>query len=404
MTNHQFRGFRLARGLTQAKLAELVCDAVSRATGRPSAVDAQSISRIERGEITWPNGDTRGALHAVFGTDSDSDLGLYPKRTRLDAQKREPASVPLDPLRIAHEWLISDSPQVIESRSGRRVGSSLADQLQSRVVGLRHLDDQVAGKDLAPVVAKELGDSMRLVRGASYSSAIGKRLLTSIGELAQLAGWVASDAGKHAQAQRFYLSGVSAATDAGERGLAGNLLSSLSYQMANTGRANDALLLARSAVRGAMSAPPIVRALLLERVAWATARVGDAETTARLLDHVDDLFEARSPGDEEPEWVYWVTRDEIDTMRARCAVELGDPSTAEHLLIPVLSRYPKESERELALYWSWLAEAYLRAGQIDQAEPAMATVRRFAGSVRSQRVEDRMTILDSLVAKGRTRG
>jgi transcriptional regulator with XRE-family HTH domain len=404
MANNQIRGLRLARRLTQAKLAELVGDAVSRATGRASAIDAQTISRIERGEITWPSSDTRKALRAVFGVNSDDDLGLYPKRTRLDAEKHEATHTLLDPLRIAHEWLVADSPQVIESRFGRRIGSALAEQLQSRVVDLRHLDDQISGKDLVPVVTKELRDSMRLVRDASYSSAVGKSLLTSVGELAQLAGWVASDAGKHRQAESFYLSGVNAATDAGEYGLAGNLLSSLSYQMTNLSRSADALLLARTAAKGAVGAPPIVRALLLERVAWAAARVGDAETAARVLDQVDDLFEARSSGDEEPEWVYWVSRDEVDTMRARCAVELGNPNAAERLLIPVLSRYPKESERESALYWSWLAEAYIRAGQLDQAQPAIETVRGFAESVRSQRVEDRVTILDSLTSAPQGRG
>jgi hypothetical protein len=52
-----------------------------------------------------------------------------------------------------------------------------------------------------------------------------------------------------------------------DRVLAGQLLSSLSYQMANIGNPADAALLARSAVKGARNATPIVRALLLERVA-----------------------------------------------------------------------------------------------------------------------------------------
>ena len=304
-----------------------------------------------------------------------------------------------DPLRVAHEWLVSDTPQTVESRAGRRIGRSLVEQLERRVIELRYLDDEIAGKDLAPIVVKELHDSIALANEASYSEANGRRLLTSVGELSQLAGWVASDAGQHRQAQRFYLGGVDAATTAGDRGLAGNLLSSLSYQMSNTGESRNALLLARTAAKGAYDAAPVVRALLWERVAWAAAKSGDAVTAARVLDAVDDIFESRSPGDEEPEWTYWLSRDEVDTMRARCAVELGRPDEAETLLTPVLARYPETSKRESALYWSWLSEAFARAGDTDRATETLDTVKDFARLVNSQRVDDRIEAVERLLTK-----
>jgi len=47
-------------------------------------------------------------------------------------------------------------------------------------------------------------------------------------------------------------------------------------------------------------------------------------------------------------------------MRARCAVELGEATAAETLLAPVVERYPAERRREVALYLTWLAEAYAR--------------------------------------------
>ncbi|MCP2242298.1 hypothetical protein LX86_001019 [Lentzea aerocolonigenes] len=77
--------------------------------------------------------------------------------------------------------------------------------MDARVVELRHLDDVVGSADLLPAIRKELTESQTLVRNASYSDATGRRLLTVTGELAQIAGWVASDAGQHADAQRLYL-------------------------------------------------------------------------------------------------------------------------------------------------------------------------------------------------------
>ena len=60
-----------------------------------------------------------------------------------------------DPLRVAHEWLVSDSPGALHSESGRSVGDSLAGSLEARVIELRHLDDLIGGTDLFPLVWRE---------------------------------------------------------------------------------------------------------------------------------------------------------------------------------------------------------------------------------------------------------
>ena len=99
----------------------------------------------------------------------------------------------LDPLRIAHEWLVADGVVPIESDRGRRVGDTMADELERRVIELRHLDDIVGGGDLFPATA-ELVKAQDVVQRCSYSETTGRRLLTTVGELAQLAGWVTSDA------------------------------------------------------------------------------------------------------------------------------------------------------------------------------------------------------------------
>ena len=369
------RDLRRARGWTQARLAE----ELNRVTGRANFTDSE-IKRYERGKRT-PRPETRRHLAAVLGVPVETFDEALP-----------------DPLRRAHEWLVSDFPQTVESRSGRRVGTSLAGQVEARVVELRHLDDHVGGDDLAPAVERELRHTARLVTESAYTEPVGRRLLVAVGELAQLAGWTASDAARYDTAHRLYLDGVDAAQQAGDAGLAANLLSSLSYQIANVGRPDDALLLARSAVKGAVGASPAVRALLLERVAWAAARAGDADAADRTVGVVDDVFESRSAGDDEPEWTYWLTRDEVDTMAARVAVELGRPERAAGLLVPVLDRYPAGSSRELALYWAELAEAYARAGELDGAREALQRARGFAGLVNSPRADLRVSRAEDVIS------
>ncbi len=303
---------------------------------------------------------------------------------------------PQGPLRVAHEWLVADSPVAVASRAGRRVGPSLAVELETRVVRLRHLDDTLGGGDLYPVVEKELADVQQVLNSASYTEETGRQLLTVVAELAQLAGWTASDGGRYACAQSVYLTGVSAAQEACDRVLAGQLLSSLSYQMANVGDPRDAMLLARSAVKGADFASPVVRTLLLERLAWASARTGDQDGTRRALDAVDDTFEQRSPGVAEPEWVYWLDRREIDVMAGRCLIELGEPARAEPLLSTAITGYQANHVREVGLYLSWLAEAYARAGQADAARATLDRARNAAQGVNSVRLDQRIRDVEQI--------
>lgn len=96
MVNDALRSLRLARGWTQMEVAERVSDAVKAATGTVPAVDALMISRLERGSITWPGKNYREALRTVFDAPDTEALGLYPKRTRRDAQEVD-ASKPNTP-------------------------------------------------------------------------------------------------------------------------------------------------------------------------------------------------------------------------------------------------------------------------------------------------------------------
>ena len=163
------------------------------------------------------------------------------------------------------------------------------------------------------------------------------------------------------------------------------------------GQAHDAALLARSAVMGAGGASPVVRALLWERVAWASARSRDDTGARRALDAVDDAYEDRSHGVIEPEWVYWLDRSEIDVMAGRCLIELGSPDAAEPLLSNAIASYDTDHAREVALYLSWLAEAYAKTGNFDAAGDAFARAHRTAHGINSARLDLRFNQVGTLL-------
>jgi transcriptional regulator with XRE-family HTH domain len=371
---------RERRGWSQGRLASVLCELAGRGT-----LNREHVSRWEHGRRR-PGPYWLGHLATA--------LDVPPTMLELADAGQLPDPQTAIALRIAHHWLVTEPPQLTESRSGRRIGTAQASRIYQRVVELRHLDDHLPSRDLEPLAIREYAAIARIVREGSYTEETGRSLLTSLGEAAQITGWIESDAGHHAHAEARYLEGAGAARDAADRAGAANLLSCLAYQWTNLGRAQDAGLLAATALRGAgPDAAPVVRALLGERLAYARAHAGDRDRVARALDQVDDVYEARSPGDPEPEWTYWLSRDEITVMAARCWTALGQPGRAAPLIADVLTRYGQDQTREQALYWSFLAQAYLNAGQRAEAGQALATASGYAAQTSSARVEQRITSL-----------
>lgn len=292
--------------------------------------------------------------------------------------------------RLAHIWLISEPPQTIELSSGRHVSDALITAAEQRVIQLRRADDFVTGPASRELVRRELEATTELLREAALTEEQGRRLLTSVGELAQLGAWVAADSGLLDEARSYVHGGVIAAHAAGNAPLAANIISTYSYQVANTGSPNEAVILARSAYQGGeRDATPVTRALLLERVAWSSAKSGDLRSCERALGLVEENFSSGAR-ENDPDWVYWLNREEIDVMAGRCYTELHKPTKAEPLLRNAIEQYNQALVRENALYLSWLAEDYVQLGDIDQAADISTRIAALAAHTNSARTDARL--------------
>ncbi len=300
---------------------------------------------------------------------------------------------------LAHEWLAVDKPQLIELNVGRRIGDSLVATTEHRVIQLRRADDFMSGRTSHTMVHQELQATTRLLDEAALTEDQTSRLLTVTGELAQLAAWVAADAGLYKQAARYTEGGVLAAHAADNEPLAANIISTLSYQLANTGNPRQAALLARTAYAGARhSATATTKALLLERVAWADAKSGDLVSCERVLGQVEENFNHSMPEDD-PDWVYWLNREEIDVMAGRCYTELKQAARAEPLLRNATSSYDNTLIRENSLYLSWLAEDYILLNEIDLAAEIATHVLELGSRANSARTDERLRHLARLLKR-----
>ncbi len=275
--------------------------------------------------------------------------------------------------------------------------------LQQRVHGLRLADDVLAGGDLIRPALRELRSAVRLYREGAHTGEVGRELLVQIGELAQIAGWIASDAGQHAEAERIYRLGLGAARQAEDHTLAGNLAGSLAYQLSNTGREVEGLDLARAALHGAgPDAPPKARALYLDRVAWAHTKAGgveNAQQAMRALGEAGEALAEDSEGTESPAWLYWVDAGELQVMESRVYTELRRPLRAVPLLRDVLSRYDATHTRELALYLSWLAVACADANEPEEAAAIAGRVIDLSRDVASERTAERVRVVLARLAE-----
>lgn len=298
---------------------------------------------------------------------------------------------------LSHAWLSADTPQVIELQAGRRIGASLITTIERRVIQLRRADDYMSGRASHALVCKEIKDTTRLLNEAILTEPQARRLLTATGELAQLAAFVAADAGLYRQAITYAEGGIVAAHASGDAPLAANIISTLSYQIANTGNPRQAAMLARTAYAGSRhDSTATEKALFLERIAWADAKSGDIQSCERALGQVEETF-SRSDQSLDPDWVYWLNREEIDVMAGRCFTELNQPAKAVSLLSEAIAAYDSTHIREISLYQSWLAESYVLLGDVDTATDLALQVLDLGMRADSARADERLAYLATLI-------
>ncbi|WP_160050862.1 XRE family transcriptional regulator [Nocardiopsis sp. FR4] len=277
---------------------------------------------------------------------------------------------------------------------GKRLGSRLPDQLRERTARLRRLDDVLGGGDTRRVYLGEYQATKRLLREGTYTESTGRDLLSVLAEQAQQAGWAAFDAGHHDDARGLYEDSHHAATTAGDPVLAANALAFLAYQERDPHAAVHIAL--QSCHTAGSDAPPSARALLHERRAWAHALAGESGQTERALEAAASALAERAD-DPQPDWAAWVDHTELGIMTGRCWAELGRPLRAVPVLEQALAGFDDAHARDKALYTTWLASAYMSAGEVEQAAASATRVLTLSAGVASVRPRQRLIpVLDRL--------
>jgi len=269
---------------------------------------------------------------------------------------------------LAVDWTTIDPGKLIAVAKGGQVDDEFVTWFESRIPGLRRMDDRLGGKDLHSVVHAELGFATNLLKSSSFTSGtVGRRLYAVAGELAQLAGWVAFDAGLHSAAQRYWQAGLHAAHTAGDRPLGALILSCLSWQATQVGDAGDAVDLAEHAVTGAKDAATATTKAMLEvRLAFAYARASQASECEQALDEARNAFVASDTA-ADPSWTYWFSEARLPEFAGHCYLELNKAEQAVPAITDALVKYDESYVRDRILNLVWLAQAELLRSEVEQA-------------------------------------
>ncbi|KQW11389.1 hypothetical protein [Streptomyces sp. Root369] len=286
-------------------------------------------------------------------------------------------------------------PALTRPTAPKRVSTGYVERLRHRTARLRRLDDILGGGDTYRVYLGEYQATKALLRDSVFTPESRRRTVSLLAEQAQQAGWAAFDGGQQRQAESLYEESQHAAGEAGDSDLLGNAFAFLAYQTPDRNVAVE--IAASSCSTITPGTPSSVRALLHERMAWACAVANQPQRVEQALDAARSALEEQQDGEPQRDWAAWVDETELDIMTGRCWTELRRPLRAVPVLTRALDRYDDYHARDKALYLSWLADAYIAAGEVEEAAAVTSRSLDLSLGVASVRPRQRLVpVLDQL--------
>ncbi len=258
----------------------------------------------------------------------------------------------------------------------------LVAQIEASVPHLQRLDDERGGAAGLGYVGAQVRAVLLVLREHEHTPATTRRLLIALSDLAQLAGWMAFDAGQHGLAQRYFFTGLRAAHDSGYRAMEAHILADLAFQATSRGESRDGTSLGEAAARRSAGTPAAVRASVSSRLAYAYAGAGRIEDCDRAWKESQQHLADRAGG-VEPSWMYYLTPNHLDCqagyamiLAGRRVVSDGEPNRGRELLRKGASllrtgAYARSmndpSQRRALVEGAWLAIGYTAQGKLAEA-------------------------------------
>ncbi|MEU8938514.1 helix-turn-helix transcriptional regulator [Streptomyces goshikiensis] len=406
MANEALRRHRNSQRWTQTQVAERVCAQVQAATGRDPELDANWVSRLERGAITWPSGDYRAALCAVFQVASEEELGLYPKGSAAPDERPAEEAPSVDVRSLATDTELSG--RLARHAAETNVNTLVLEQFDADVERLARDFVSRPLPLLIPEIRTARGAVFRLLEGRQYPSQT-RHLYVVAGWLSGLAAHVSLDLGDRSAAATHARTVVQCAEiseHSSLRAWARSFQSLAAYWAGDYRRAGDLAQAGHSEGRGPGAGT--IKARLLSLEARARAAEGDDRSALRVLALAHEARSAAGPDElpgvfsfpEAKQWAYAGTTllavggDE----QTRHAIGASNRAVELYHAGPEGDRSPGDLQ---AAHLD-LATAYLASGQVERAGAKLSEV--FTAEVFTASITIRLRNLAALLGSEPYRG
>lgn len=363
--------------LTPARVGEYI-------NGKRKATSVDVIARIADG-LRIP-----GAMLDLGVREWEDDTQEEATVLRRDFLKASAASI-LAGATALTTALTTAGPAAAATPQEQRLDRQAIDDARGRMARLRKLDDHMGGADTYALYRREVDLTQQTLRTRTARDQTTRAaMLALLAEQMQQCGWAAFDAGWQPTATELFSGSFEAAKEARSSDLAGNALALRAYQLVSTGAAGVESTERSFALAERPDTHPVVRSLLFQRGAWTHAVNGDPERTSRALGRAEEALQLDRDS-AAPDWSAWVdSPTELDIIGGRCWTQLHRPLRAVPALESALATYDDSHGRDKALYSSWLADAYLDAGEPEQAAVVTGRAVNLASGVASVRPNQRI--------------
>lgn len=268
-------------------------------------------------------------------------------------------------------WLSNPEPTITRRRAPG-IGYQEVEQIEHAARLFRTWDDQFGGGLRRKAVVGQLSEVADELRDFSHPADLTRRLFGVMAQLAETAAIMSWDSGQGALAQRYYVTALRAAKEAGDRGFGANILAGMARQQFYMGHVAQGLELVRLAQDGVDGhATPTIRAMLHTREAWAYAKQGRMAAFRRATNRAEDCLGSAVPADD-PYWISYFDEAELAGVTGGRLLEVAHNKSelaeeaATHIGRAVQLRRP-QSLRSAALDQLGLAETRLIQGEADEA-------------------------------------
>jgi transcriptional regulator with XRE-family HTH domain len=390
MPNDRLRRLRLTAELTQEQVAQRVSKRLEAATGHDERIDANTISRLERGIITWPRQAVRTALRQTFGVATDAELGIYPPRTRADAEKVSESHR----RSLLSATLASILPDVMPSPS--RLGMADIDGLADRTYALEEWDRRTGGENTRHLAYAELRAATDLTQ-ASMGPKVRDRLSAQIANLADLSAWSAFDSGMSTPARSTFRLGIQAARDSSDPGILCHVATGLARQEIEERHPDEAIGLADMAMG---DVPLSALSMIAVVKAKAYALKGDERKVMRHISLAEAFYSRIADLDCEPRWLWYFTEHKLQGEMGDALFILSRTTGRPAQELVARLRHAVDSQsanraRTKAISTARLATTLYRQGARDEARHYGALASKLAGAVRSARLDAVLSEMES---------